>query len=309
MKMLSPILKVVALLAAAFCVYAWFDVKGRISKAEDEMSVIKGATLAEKAPNAAVVHKENEGRKKQIASFQKRVKGLESDAKKLNDELESERSKNVSAAAEIQKGKSEINSLNSKLKSASRELSNRDATIDNLKKELIAKNELLSKQDDSEALKEKVADLERKLATQQSELNKALEKAKLADMSEKVEIIEIDEATGKKVKRTILKTPYVPTGDIATVIGFNSEKGVLVINKGKNDNIKKLQVVLLKKNGVVIADAIVDAVADDTATLVLNAKSVLPEYIAVNEQFELGAPALALKEEPKEEAKAETATE
>ena len=303
--MLSPILKIVALLAAAFCVYAWLDVKGRISKAENDMIEIKGETLAEKAPNAAVVHKENENRKKQIASFQKRVKGLESESKKLNDELENERSKNVSAAAEIQKGKTEINSLNSKLKSASRELSNRDATIDNLKKELLAKNELLSQQGDTDALKEKVADLERKLSTQEAELKKALEKAKLADAAEKVEFIEVDEATGKKIKRTIIKTPYVPTGDIATVIGYNAEKGVIVINKGSNDNIKKLQSILLKKNGFVIADAVVDSVDGDMATLVLNKKAILPEYVAVNEQFELGAPMVISKEEPKEEAKAE----
>ena len=90
--MLSLILKVVALLAAAFCIFAWFDVKGRISTAETQMAEINGATLAEKAPNAAQINKENNQRKIKIAAFEKRVKSLEQEVASKNSELESERS-------------------------------------------------------------------------------------------------------------------------------------------------------------------------------------------------------------------------
>ena len=81
MKVLSPILKILVVLAAAFCVYAWFDVKGRISSAEQHMADIKGQTLVEKAPEAAKINKENNQRKVKITAFEKRVKSLESDVK------------------------------------------------------------------------------------------------------------------------------------------------------------------------------------------------------------------------------------
>ncbi len=298
MKMLSLILRVVALLAAAFCVFAWFDVKGRISTAETQMSVIKGATLAEKAPNAAVVHKENEGRKKTIASFQTRVKGLEGDIKSLNAELENERSKNVSAAADIVELKKSIRSKDSKLVSVSKQVEERDATIDSLKKELIAKQELLAKQDDTDALKEKIASLERKITEQDAALKKAEEKAKIAEMSEVVEVVETD-ASGKKIKRKIVKTPYVAKGDIATVTGVKDN--VAMINKGKADGLSVSQEILLKKNGVLVAEAYVSDVTENSAVLLLNKKGALVEYVAVNEQFELGTSA-APKQKSEEEA-------
>lgn len=50
MKAVSLSLKIVALLAAAFCVYAWIDVRGKISSAENHMKGVPGATLSEKAP-------------------------------------------------------------------------------------------------------------------------------------------------------------------------------------------------------------------------------------------------------------------
>ncbi|MBO5255039.1 MAG: hypothetical protein J6B07_04355 [Opitutales bacterium] len=284
MKALSLILRVVALLAAAACIYAWFDIKGRISEAENQMQAIKGATLAEKAPNAAKIHKENEGRKKTIASFQTRVKGLEKDISSLNSELENERAKNVSASADIVKRNSEIRSLNSKLVSFSKQVEERDATIDSLKKELVAKQELLSKQDDTDSLKEKIANLERKITEQEAELKKAQEKAKIADMSEVVEVIETD-ASGKKIKRKVVKVPYVPKGDIATI---TSQSGNIVsINKGKADGLNAEQEILLKKNGILIAEAFISNVDENSSVLLLNKRAPLFEYVEVNEQFEL----------------------
>ena len=284
MKALSLILRVVALLAAAACIYAWFDIKGRISEAENQMQAIKGATLTEKAPNAAKIHKENEGRKKTIASFQTRVKGLEKDINALNSELENERAKNVSASADIVKRNSEIRSLNSKLVSVSKQVEERDATIDSLKKELVAKQELLSKQDDTDSLKEKIANLERKITEQDAELKKAQEKAKIAEMSEVVEVIETD-ASGKKIKRKVVKTPYIPKGDIATIT--SQSDNIVAINKGKADGLSAEQEILLKKNGVLVAEAYISSVDENSSVLLLNKRAPLFEYVEVNEQFEL----------------------
>ncbi len=305
MKVLSPILKVVALLAAAFCVYAWFDVKGRISEAESHMAKIDGATLAEKAPNVAKLYKENQDRKVKIASFEKRVKSLEKDTNALNDELESERSKNVAAMADIEKRKSEARALNSKLAVVSRKVEERDSTIEALKKEILAKQELLANQGDTDSLKDKIAELERKLSENEKLLEAAQQKAKLAEMSEVVEVIETD-ADGNKVKRKIVKTPYVPTGDIATVISEDSQKGFVTINKGKKAGINAQQTIILKKDGNSIAEAIVSNVSEDMAVLMLTAASILPEYVTVNKQFELAAPVVKVSEPKEGDASAST---
>ena len=295
MKMLSPILKIVALLAAAFCVYAWLDVKGRISEAETQMAEIGGATLVEKAPNAAKINKQNKERAVKISAFEKRVKSLEKDVNSLNSELESERSKNVSATADIVKRNSEIRSLNSKLAVVSKQVEERDSTIESLKKEILSKQELLAKQDDADSLKDKISQLESKLAEQEKLLDEAQKKAKIAEMAEVVEVIETD-AAGNKVKRKIVKVPYIPTGDIATVIAVDSQKGVVAINKGKNDGINAQQVIVLKKDGNVIAEAIVSEVKEDMSALVLNKNALLPEYVVLNGQFELAAPVVKAPE-------------
>ena len=298
MKALSLILRVVALLAAAACIYAWFDIKGRISEAENQMQAIKGATLTEKAPNAAKIHKENEGRKKTISSFQTRVKGLEKDINALNSELENERAKNVSASADIVKRNSEIRSLNSKLVSVSKQVEERDATIDSLKKELVAKQELLSKQDDTDSLKEKIANLERKITEQDAELKKVQEKAKIAEMSEVVEVIETD-ASGKKIKRKVVKTPYIPKGDIATIT--SQSDNIVAINKGKADGLSAEQEILLKKNGVLVAEAYISSVDENSSVLLLNKRAPLLEYVEVNEQFELDTASVTKAPEAKTE--------
>ena len=298
MKALSLILRVVALLAAAACIYAWFDIKGRISEAENQMQAIKGATLTEKAPNAAKIHKENEGRKKTIASFQTRVKGLEKDINALNSELENERAKNVSASADIVKRNSEIRSLNSKLVSVSKQVEERDATIDSLKKELVAKQELLSKQDDTDSLKEKIANLERKITEQDAELKKAQEKAKIAEMSEVVEVIETD-ASGKKIKRKVVKTPYIPKGDIATIT--SQSDNIVAINKGKADGLSAEQEILLKKNGVLVAEAYISSVDENSSVLLLNKRAPLLEYVVVNDLFELDTASVTKAPEAKTE--------
>ena len=294
MKMLSLILKVVALLAAAFCIFAWFDVKGRISTAETQMAEINGATLVEKAPNAAQINKENNQRKIKIAAFEKRVKSLEQEVSSKNSELESERSKNLSAQAEIVKGNREIRALKGKIEASSKQMQEKDATIESLKQELLSAKEMQAKQDDTDTLKDKISALESKLAETQKQLADANEKAKIASMAEVVEVIDTD-ASGKKIKRKIVKVPYVPKGDIATVIYADAENGVITINKGAEDGLKASQVLLLKKEGVVIAQAQVEDVAADMASLVLNKNVAIPEYVTEKAQFELASPALEAK--------------
>ena len=304
MKMLSPILKVVALLAAAFCVYAWLDVRGKISSAEAEMADFNGATLAEKAPHAKAIFKQNKERAATIESFKKRVAGLEKEINSLNSELESERSKVVAANADISKRNSEIRTLNSKLTASSKQIQERDTTIEALKKEILASKELLSKQDNTDALKEKIADLERKLDSQKKELDKALQKAKVADMAEVVEVIETD-AQGNKVRRKIVKVPYVPTGDIATVVSV--QDNMIVLNKGKNNGLAQSQQILLKMEGNVVAKAVVVGVDDVRSVLLLNMEEGIPEIVKANGQFELGSE--VVKAEEKAEEKVEEKTE
>ena len=51
MKAASISLKILAILAACFCVYAWIDTRGKVSGAEELMKDVPGATLHEKSSN------------------------------------------------------------------------------------------------------------------------------------------------------------------------------------------------------------------------------------------------------------------
>ncbi|MFR6034848.1 MAG: hypothetical protein ACLUKN_17730 [Bacilli bacterium] len=62
MKAVSLSLKIVAILAAAFCVYAWMDTRGKISSAEGHLKDIAGESLEARAAKVPSILEAN-GRK------------------------------------------------------------------------------------------------------------------------------------------------------------------------------------------------------------------------------------------------------
>ena len=299
MKIASIILKIVAILGAAFCVYAWLDTRGKISTSENHMKDVKGADIVAKASNVPGILKNLAAEKNKTASLQKMVGEKEGDINKLNSELESERSKNVRANSEISKKNSELRVVRSELETQKGIVAEKDTLIETLKKEIVASKQLVTDNKETDALKEKVAALESQLATSQKELEEANKKAKILEMSEVVEVIETN-ADGKKVKRTIVKTPYVPTGDIATVISVDQQNKIVALNKGKSANVKKDQKILLKREGKPVAEILITEVFEDHSVAMMNRDVAIPETVEVNDLLEMASPVVAAPVVPAE---------
>ena len=101
MKAVSISLKILAILAACFCVYAWLDTRGKVSSAEELMKDVPGATLQEKSSNIPGILSEKAKVESSNKAFRASVSSLEGKLKSANDELESERVKNIKVNSEL----------------------------------------------------------------------------------------------------------------------------------------------------------------------------------------------------------------
>ncbi len=288
MKAASLSLKIIAILAAAFCVYAWFDVRGKISTAETHMKGVPGATLTEKAPKVPGLLSTIAKNKETIDGLQGRLRTVEQRNQAANSELESERSKNVQANAEIVKKNAEIRTLNSNVATAKKQIAEKTTLIENLKREIVSTKALLAQNNEPDALKEKVSTLETQLATKSQALADAEKKIKTLESAEVVEVVETD-ASGKKVVKKVVKTPYVPKGDIATVLVAKPDENVVVINKGENAGVKQTQKIQLKREGVLVSEIVIAESFADYALGYINPKVGIPETIEVGDLLELTA--------------------
>jgi len=289
MKAASLALKIVAILAAAFSVYAWIDTKGIISTAESNMKGVSGATLAEKAPKIPGILKTVADQKKSIDAFNIRVASLEKNNNSLNSELEGERAKSVTASAEIVKKNSEIRTLTESLASSQKTVAEKDSLVENLKREIIATKALVAQTGEADALKEKVSALETKLGDSSKALEDAQKKIKLLESAEVVQVVETD-AAGNKVIKKVIKTPYVPTGDMATVIKLDKKDLLVALNRGEKDGVKVDQKIVLKKEGKVVSEIQITQAGEDFAVGQINTAVAVPETIEVGDLYEMGAP-------------------
>ena len=111
MKAVSLSLKIVAILAAAFCVYAWMDTRGKISSAEGHLKDIAGESLEARAAKVPSILKEKAQMAEKIKAFEGRVRTLEQRNNSMNSELESERVKNVQANSDLVKKNAEYQAM------------------------------------------------------------------------------------------------------------------------------------------------------------------------------------------------------
>lgn len=86
MKAVSISLKILAILAACFCVYAWLDTRGKVSSAEGLMKDVPGATLQEKSSNIPGILSEKAKVESSNKAFRASVSSLEGKLKSANDE-------------------------------------------------------------------------------------------------------------------------------------------------------------------------------------------------------------------------------
>ena len=297
MKAVSISLKILAILAACFCVYAWLDTRGKVSSAEGLMKDVPGATLQEKSSNIPGILSEKAKVESSNKAFRASVSSLEGKLKSANDELESERVKNIKVNSELTNVKGQVSTLTANVASLKGQITQKNTLIEQYTKELAEKNAMLANNNETDALKEKVATLEAQLKTKTDELAEANKKAKLMEMAEIVEVVETD-ASGKKIKRKIVKTPYVPTGDIATVIAVDQENGMVSINRGGKAGVKESQKILLKREGKLVSEILITAAKDDLAVGLINRDVAIPETIEVGDLLELAAPQQASESAP-----------
>lgn len=315
MKAVSISLKVLAILAACFCVYAWVDTRKQVSTAEGHMKDVAGETLVDKASKVPEILNDKAKAENTNNAFRKTVANLESQLKTEKRGHEAERANNIRLNKDFADARKEISTLTESEKSLKGQLANKDSVINQYKKELAEKNELLSKTDETDALKEKIATLETQLKTKSDELAEANKKAKLMEMSEVVEVIETD-ANGNKVKKKVVKTPYVPKGDIATVISVDQANGLVGLNLGQKAGVKEDQKILLKRDGQLVSEIIINSSTDDLSIGSINRLVAIPETIEVGDLLELdveqavsAAPAAAAAEKKEGEAEASESEE
>lgn len=296
MKAVSLSLKIIALLAAAFCVYAWIDTRGKISTAETHMKGVPGETLVEKAPKVPGLLKTIAENKEKIAALQSSLRSSEQRNQDVNSELESERVKSVQANAEIVKKNAEIRSLNANVASSKKRIAEKDSLIESLKKEIVSTKALLSQTNEADALKDKVATLESQLGVKSKALEEAEAKIKTLESSEVVEVVETD-ASGKKIVKKVVKVPYEPKGDIATVISASPKDAIVVINKGEADGVKASQKIALKREGTFVSEIVIVETRQNEALGYINPNRGIPETIEAGDLLELAAVAEKSAEE------------
>ena len=168
-------------------------------------------------------------------------------------------------------------------------MAQKNSLIAQYTKELAEKNAMLANNNETDALKEKVATLEAQLKSKTDELAEANKKAKLMEMAEVVEVIETD-ANGNKIKRKVVKTPYIPTGDVATVVAVDTVNGMVSINRGSKSGVEESQKILLKREGKLVSEILISEAGDDFSVGLINRNVAIPETIEVGDLLELAAP-------------------
>ncbi len=290
MKHLPLILKIVAILGAAFAVYAWMDTKGQIKDSMAHMTSLSGDNIVSKSSTIPQHLKDKETFKKNWDAESAKSKNLEGKIAEMNSDLEAERSKSIQINNELQKKNAELRTANLSIESGKKKIAEDASTIEALKQEIINTKSLLAQTNEADELKKKVSTLEADLADKEKLLADATEKLKILEASEIVEVIEVDPTTGKQVKRKVVKTPYIPNGDIATILRVDlpTEKAnILAFNRGSKDNLEVGQKLVLKREGEKVAEVVVDTVYEDYSIAIADMKVGIPETIEVGDLLEL----------------------
>ncbi len=286
MKAVSLSLKIIAILAAAFSIYSWMDIRCKISTAKGHMKDVTGVTLAEKSSKVPGFLVTISDQKDQIEGLKSRGQTLEKRIQSTTTELESERAKSVKANAEIVKKNSDIRTLTASVETFKKQIAEKDSLVETLKREIVSTKALLTDTSEVDSLKEKVGSLESQLATKSEALTKAEDKVKELESAEVVSVTETD-ALGNKVVKKVVKIPYTPTGDMATVLTAKPNDSIVVINRGQANGVKAMQSINLKNEGKVVAEIVIAESYDNFALAYINPKVGIPETLEVGDVLEM----------------------
>lgn len=303
MKLLSILLRVLAVAGAGFCAFVWFDTKGKTSTSMEHMKDVQGETLQDKTAKVPTILKNKAATEKNLKATTEKLKDTQSKLADTDSDLQNERARMVQANSDLVKKNSELRQVKSNLASVKGQISEKDDRIS------VLESELLKIKNDYEpiiaSLKKQIAEKEAALAAKDSEMAEAIKKAEEAAVEKMQQVVEIDEKTGKKVVKMVKKTePYKATGEMAAVLKTDISRKLFVINKGKADKLSDNLALQIKNEGKFIADIVVVSADEKIAVCaVLNDENGLSERIEEGDVYEL-CPAPVV-EDKKAEKKAE----
>lgn len=306
MNKVSLVLRIVAIVGAVACVALWFQIKGQIKQATTDMAGISGVTLNEKSAQIPGILKEKEKLASDLNVSEAKVQNLTTKSKQLSEDLESERASNVRVNNEKAKLTQEIRQVKVQLQDANDKIKSSDLLIEKLKKEIIDIKKTVQDTSESDALQQKVTVLSNELEALKKDYAVASEKARILDLSEIVEVVEIDQEAGKKTIRKIVKPPYVKVGQDATVTNTAENDGLIALNRGKKDGLSLGQKIDLKgEEGKFIARIVVAEIGEDFAIATVNPDMGIPEVIETGDIYEL-VPTVDINKKPDNAAPAAT---
>lgn len=311
MNKVSLVLRIVAIVGAVACVALWFQIKGQVKQATSDMAGISGVTLIEKSAQVPGILKEKEKLASDLNVSDAKVQNLTTKSKQLTEDLDAERASNIRVNNEKAKLTQEIRKVKIDLQDANESIKNSEVMVERLKKEIVDIKKTVQDTSESDALKQKVTVLSNELEAVKKDYAVAAEKARILDLSEIVEVVDIDTEAGKKTIRKIVKPPYVKVGQDATVTKTNEAFDLLMINRGKKDGLSLGQKIDLKgAEGKFIGRVTVAEISDEFSVVSVNPKMGIPETIESGDIYEL-VPTVDLekKQEEKPAAAAQATAE
>lgn len=288
MKSISLVLRIVAILGAVAAVALWFNTRGIIKQATEDMQSVPGATLLEKSANVPQIVETQTATSRDLSASQAKVADLTARNTQLSSDFEAERSRTVKLNNDLAKLQNESRRARVDLEEARKAIAENETLIENLKTEIVTARQITNTGQGTDELRQRISQLESQLTALQQAYQVASEKARILDLGEIVEVVEIDQEAGTKTVRKIIKVPYVRTGDIATVTRVEGCDDMAAINRGRNDGVSLEQKIDLKNDeGRLIANVRVIEVGDDFAVVSINPKVGLPERLESGDMLEL----------------------
>lgn len=288
MNKVSLVLRIVAIVGAVACVALWFQIKGQIKQATTDMAGISGVTLTEKSAQVPGILKEKEKLAADLNVSEAKVQNLTTKSNQLSEDLESERATNVRVNNEKAKLTQEVRQVKVQLQDANDKIKSSELMVEKLKKEIVDIKKTVQDSSETDALKQKVTVLSNELEALKKDYAVASEKARILDLSEIVEVVEIDQEAGKKTIRKIVKPPYVKVGQDATITNTAENDGLIALNRGKKDGLSLGQKIDLKGDeGKFIARIVVAEIGEDFAIATVNPDMGIPEVIETGDIYEL----------------------
>lgn len=288
MNKVSLVLRIVAIVGAVACVALWFQIKGQVKQATSDMNGISGVTLIEKSAQVPGILKEKEKLASDLNVSEAKVQNLTTKSKQLSEDLDSERASNIRVNNEKAKLTQEVRQVKIQLQDANESIKSSEVMVERLKKEIIDIKKTVQNTSESDALKQKVTVLSNELEALKKDYAVASEKARILDLSEIVEVVDIDTEAGKKTIKKIVKPPYVKVGQDTTVTKTEDTDGFIALNRGKKDGLSLGQKIDLRnKDGNFVARVTISEIADDFAIASINPKMGIPEVIETGDIYEL----------------------